>query len=392
MSRSANSFFRLDELRPDRSTLWICFAVAEAFSAGFEFIGRKFRSYRLAGAVDLDPSACATYAQNLPLHPLLADLAKETSTPAKLKRLAEAFDLREGSPLVLIGGPPCQGFSAHRKKNYPGTDDRNALVTAFTRVVSFLRPDFVLFENVPEVLSKQHWHYFQQMQRSLASKGYQVRAQIHNLAGFAVPQERFRAVIIAARKPFEMPVPYLAPQDFRTVRDVIGSLPRVRPGEHCSDPMHFCTRHKSSTIETIRRVPKNGGRRPAGIGPRCLDKVDGFRDVYGRMYWDRPANTITAYARNPASGRYVHPEQNRGLTIREAALLQGFPRDWIFEGPFDHKFLQIGNAVSPVFATYVAAHVLGEILSTSTIGAEDDRLGDVFVPTSNSFSSGIAGT
>jgi DNA (cytosine-5)-methyltransferase 1 len=360
-------------------------------SAGFEFVGRMVESYRLAAAVDFDPWACSTYARNLPIQPILADLSEETRTKVKLNRLVESFRLRPSAPLILIGGPPCQGFSAHRKKNFERNDQRNQLVSAFARVVNFLEPDLVLFENVPEVLSERHWHYFRQMQTALRRQGYTVRAQIHNLGGFGVPQERFRAIIMASRRTFDMPVPYVEPKNFRTVRDAIGSLEPVDPGERCSDPMHFCTRHRATTIRTIRQVPKDGGRRPAGVGPRCLDKVDGFRDVYGRMYWDRPANTITAYARNPASGRYVHPSQDRGLTIREAALLQGFPPDWVFEGPFDHKFLQIGNAVPPIFSAFVAAHVLGELLSRSGRHVAGKKLGDVLSPTSNSFSSGIAG-
>jgi DNA (cytosine-5)-methyltransferase 1 len=108
------------------------------------------------------------------------------------------------------------------------------------------------------------------------------------------------------------------------------------------------------------------------------------------MYWDSPANTITAYARNPASGRYVHPEQDRGLTIREAALLQGFPRRFTFEGSFDHKFVQIGNAVPPAFAGCLAYHLLRELLAP---GGEDDSYNgaDLDGPMSDSFSSGIAG-
>jgi DNA (cytosine-5)-methyltransferase 1 len=110
------------------------------------------------------------------------------------------------------------------------------------------------------------------------------------------------------------------------------------------------------------------------------------------MYWDRPANTITASARNPASGRFAHPEQDRGLTIREAGLLQGFPKEFYFEGPFDDKFLQIGNAVPPIFSCYLAAHVLGQWLGQQQAPAKILQFrSDVTTPTSNSFSSGIAG-
>lgn len=363
------------------------------FSVGFEFVGRLEPSYRLAGAVDNDPYCIETYASNLPARPVLADLAHATGTAARMTRLIERLGLRPTAPLIVIGGPPCQGFSAHRKKHGTRSDDRNNLVLAFARAVKRLRPAFVVFENVPEVLAQKHWRYFEEMRTLLSKSGYIVRAQIHNLAGFAVPQARFRALIIAARRPFAMPKPFLEAEEFHTVRDAIGDLPAVKPGEVLkSDPMHFCTRHRRSTIETVRKVPKNGGRRPTGVGPKCLDRVDGFRDVYGRMYWDRPANTITAYARNPASGRYVHPEQDRGLTIREAALLQAFPRTYVFQGPFDHRFGQIGNAVPPVFAAYVAAHILGELRASQIASDMDDRKeADVVLPTSNSFSSGIAG-
>lgn len=361
-------------------------------SAGFDFISRLVPSYRLAGAVDIDLRSISTYGHNLPVQPIAADLAQSTSAAKALDELVGQLGLRKGNPLVLIGGPPCQGFSAHRKKDGVNNDERNNLVRAFAKIVAKLNPDFVVFENVPEVLAKKHWRYFLAMRAVLKERGFIVRAQIHNLAGFGVPQERFRTLVLASRKPFEMPQAFLSPPQYRTVRDAIGRLSPVEPGETSDDSMHYCTRHRQNTVEVIRRVPKNGGRRPQGVGPKCLDRVDGFRDVYGRMYWERPANTITAYARNPASGRYVHPEQDRGLTIREAALLQGFPAGFEFLGPFDHKFLQIGNAVPPVFAAYLAAHVLGELLSTVPPGDnERDGIVDVFAPTSNSYSSGIAG-
>jgi DNA (cytosine-5)-methyltransferase 1 len=127
--------------------------------------------------------------------------------------------------------------------------------------------------------------------------------------------------------------------------------------------MHRTVDHRIETIETIRAVPVDGGRLPPDRGPDSLRRIrerqgrGGYDDVYGRLRWDRPSITITAYSRNPASGRYVHPEQHRGLSIREAALLQGFPRDYVFEGSLDDAFRQIGNAVPPLFAAALAAHV-----------------------------------
>jgi DNA (cytosine-5)-methyltransferase 1 len=347
-------------------------------------------SYRLAGAADIDPWAIATYTANLPITPKRVDLAQATSSEDALDQFVADLHLRSGSPLVLVGGPPCQGFSAHRKKDGKPHDPRNDLVQAFATIVARLKPDIMVMENVPEVLAKKHWNQFEQLKQTLLDMGYFLKVQIHNLASFGVPQERFRALIIASKRPLSMPVGFLDGDHFRTVREAIGLLPAIEPGQpNDCDPMHVCSRHKKSTVETICAVSPNGGNRPKGVGPECLDRVDGFRDVYGRMFWDKPANTITAYARNPASGRFAHPDQHRGLTIREASLLQGFPRNFEFQGPFDQKFVQIGNAVPPIFSAYLASHLLGELLIKENSSA--DAHSREIHPTSDSFSSGIAG-
>jgi DNA (cytosine-5)-methyltransferase 1 len=369
------------------------FSGCGGLSLGFEFIGRAVRSFRLLGGADINKYAIASYAKNLPGVAACENLSEVAQSQRHLRAFATRMGVRRDRPLVLVGGPPCQGFSAHQKKNGKRTDERNNLIGVFEAIAGFLEPDFVVLENVPELLSEKNWTHFEQIKKRLADIGYFVRAQIHNLAGFGVPQERFRALIMASKSPFQMPQPFLDRSEYRTVRQTISQLSAAKPGTSCkSDPMHYCTNHRKTTVDVIRAVPKDGGRRPAGIGPSCLDRVDGFRDVYGRMYWDRPANTITASARNPASGRFAHPEQDRGLTIREAALLQGFPQDFLFEGPFDDKFLQIGNAVPPVFSTYIAAHVLGELLKNRGRNNNVVELPvDVICPTSNSFSSGISG-
>jgi DNA (cytosine-5)-methyltransferase 1 len=133
--------------------------------------------------------------------------------------------------------------------------------------------------------------------------------------------------------------------------------------------MHCSAGHRSTTIDLIRSVPVDGGNRPAGTGPASLRALaqrqgkEAYEDIYGRLWWDRPAITMTAYARNPASGRFVHPEQHRGLTVREAALLQGFPSDYHFHGGFDVRFRQVGNAVPPIFAACLALNVIANLVS-----------------------------
>jgi DNA (cytosine-5)-methyltransferase 1 len=368
------------------------FAGCGGLSYGFEAIGRLVAdSFRLVGAADIDEPAITTYESNLPVKPLRRDLAEVAMSPRSVERFIEQLRLDQGECCVVIGGPPCQGFSAHRKRHGRHLDDRNSLVVAFAKIALAMEPNIIVMENVPELLSHRHWHLFKAAEKLFADAGYFVRARVVNVAEYGVPQHRFRTVVMASRVGFDMPRPLLAPDAFITVREAIGHLPRVQAGvADPSDPAHVSANHRSSTIDVIRAIPRDGGNRPKGVGPQCLDRVDGFRDVYGRLAWDRPANTITAYARNPASGRYVHPDQDRGLTVREAALLQSFPSWFQFSGSFDAKFSQIGNAVPPRFATALAAHVLRQLRSAEHDGEPADVAGDVASPVRNSFSSGLA--
>lgn len=352
------------------------FSGCGGMSAGFRGLNGAVGAYRLAAAVDIDDVANRTYKANFGLTPAAFDIAKVARGRKLFGEIQRAR--RPKVPLVLIGCAPCQGFSSHRNK--AGIKDaRNSLFGDFARIAARLRPDAVVVENVPELLTDQYWPFLTEARSRLEQNGYYVHLAIHNMAEFGLPQERFRALMVAMPRPFRAPEGFLSRDEFRTVRHAIGELPRVKAGDrHPSDQMHYSAGHKRSTIETIKAVPKDGGRRPEHVGPECLRraaKKNGravFEDVYGRLFWDRAAITITAYARNPASGRYVHPEQDRGLTVREAALLQGFPRDYWFAGSLDQRFREIGNAVPPTFAVFLAAHLLGELLARPVAPKEFD--------------------
>jgi DNA (cytosine-5)-methyltransferase 1 len=192
-----------------------------------------------------------------------------------------------------------------------------------------------------------------------------------------------------------MPPPLLEPTEFVTVRHAIGDLPPLAAGgQDPVDPMHVTSKHRPETVRLLRMIPKDGGSRralPPGVGPACLQAVDGFRDVYGRLWWNKPAVAITARCRTPSCGRYSHPEQDRGLSVREAGLLQGFPRDYFFEGPFDDKFKQIGNAVSPIFSRALAMHIdAAWDPGRDAWALHADITADVVAPIEKSFSSAIA--
>lgn len=371
------------------------FSGCGGMSLGFAALSRVVPLIEIIGGCDINEDAVATFEHNFAapgirrdIRELVDDEAALSSFLAKIPR----YDAKR--PTIVIGCAPCQGFTSHRKKNWHKDDHRNTLIGAFISIVVKLNPECIVMENVPEMLSNKYWSHFEDARIILNEFGYSVSQTIYNAASFGVPQERFRALIVAMKKPFLLPQPLItAPSKFTTVRDAIGDLPKVDPGQiHPEDTMHRSASHRAATLDTIRAVPKDGGSRPAGFGPKCLDRVRGFYDVYGRLAWDRPSITITHYARNPASGRYVHPEQDRGLTMREASLLQGFPRGFEFFGTFDSVFKQIGEAVPPPFSAGVAAACVTELLSSNPSPDEwANAIQPLTEPVSNSFSSVIAG-
>lgn len=367
---------RADESAPGPIDVIDMFSGCGGMSAGFRSVNGLIPAYNIIAAVDVDPVANKTYEANFGVCPSSTSVGELAADPAALKKFIRASGRRGGHPLVLIGCSPCQGFSSHR--NSTGKKDlRNPLFVDFSLVAAALQPDVVVVENVPELLTDQYWPLVEEARANLEAAGYQVHLSVHNTATFGVPQERFRTLLLAMKRRFVPPAGFVPRSAFRTVRDAIGALPKVNAGDKDpADPMHYSAGHRDSTIQTIRAVPRDGGNRPANVGPPCLIRArerqgrGAYDDVYGRLAWDRPAITITAYARNPASGRFVHPEQDRGLTVREAALLQSFPRQYMFNGSLDERFRQIGNAVPPAFAAALAAHLLGELLSDPWQGPE----------------------
>lgn len=370
------------------------FSGAGGTSQGFASINALFPFFKMLGGCDINRVSAETYSANYGTPVFNDDIKNLAYQRGALKRKLRDLGYDRNRPTILVGCAPCQGFSSHRKKDWGQEEDqRNNLVMAFMEVVRQINPIAIVMENVPEFLSNRYWNHFAAANATMEGLGYTVKSNIYNTAEFGVPQERFRSIVLAMHKDFILPSGILNKEDFRTVRDAIGDLPDVAAGVVCpNDQMHRSASHKAETINVIRQVPHDGGSRPAGVGPKCLDKTKGFSDVYGRLYWDRPSITITHYARNPASGRYSHPEQDRGLTAREAARLQSFPDGFSFTGKMDDIYRQIGEAVPPLLATGVVTNLLVEIISREPTQAELDRSpASIIEPVSSSYSSVIAG-
>lgn len=370
------------------------FCGAGGTSLGFAALNSIVPAFNMLGGCDINEVSATTYSHNYGTPIIHEDITKLAYEDGKLDECLSKIGYQKEKPTVLIGCAPCQGFSSHRKKHWNEEDDvRNSLIMAFATIVKALQPDAIIMENVPEFLSDRYWRYFSAAKKTYEEQGYIVKEMIYNAAAFGVPQERFRSIIIGMKKDFVLPVGLLEPTDYKTVRDAIGALPAVPAGvADPNDPMHKSAAHKQSTIDVIKQVPHDGGSRPAGVGPECLDKTKGFSDVYGRLSWDKPSITITHYARNPASGRYTHPEQDRGLTAREAALLQSFPNGFEFTGKSDDIYRQIGEAVPPMLSAAIAADVLLELVSCTPSKEEiSNSPKSIDAPVSSSYSSVIAG-
>lgn len=312
--------------------------------------GLRQAGYNVIGAVELDALACSTYKLNHKRVRLWKMDIRSLSGTVMMK----ALNLRSGELDLLAACPPCQGFSAMRTMN--GTrwnrDPRNELIFEVLRIIRSMMPKSVMLENVPGLAESKRYVVFR---KGLESLGYCIKWDILNTADFAVPQRRRRLVLLASR----LGEPEFAPKvvNYLTVRQFIEKL---TPPERSRDPLHNYSIRRSKKIEKIiRKIPRNGGSRKA-LGCKdqlpCHKRSNGFKDVYGRMAWDEPAPTITGGCINPSKGRFLHPFAHRAITLREAALLQTFPKAYRF--PLDQGryavALMIGNALPPEFIRRIA--------------------------------------
>jgi DNA (cytosine-5)-methyltransferase 1 len=231
-------------------------------------------------------------------------------------------------------------------------DSRNDLLMDFGRFVETLRPRAVMMENVPGLSDDKRFRAFCQKLKSI---GYLGDHCILDVAEYGVPQRRRRLIYLAGMG-IEIPFANKKSGRQKTVKDAIGGLPKAGQS---GDPVHDIPENRTPRIlEIIRRIPKDGGSRgdlPNEFQLACHKRCTGFYDIYGRMAWNGVAPTITSGCFNPSKGRFLHPEENRAITMREAALLQGFPR-WYKFPTTDNKSavaLMIGNALPPPF---IAAH------------------------------------
>ena len=329
-------------------------------------VGLKQASFKVLAAIENEKLAANVYRSN---HKE-THLCEQDIRLVDPQKLMKALGLEEGQLDLLAGCPPCQGFSTLRTKNGSKTiiEPMNDLLFEFLRFADVFKPKCIMMENVPGLSKDERLDIFND---HLKSKGYKTRCNVFDAADFNVPQHRKRTVFIASLL-FD-PLFAEKSKTRKTVRNAIGKL--KKPGQG-SDPLHDYHTNVSTKISTlIKLIPKNGGSRaqlPENMVLQCHKDTDGFKDVYGRMSWDKPARTITGGCINPSKGRFLHPSQNRAITLREAAMIQGFAKKYKFDvksGRYPVAQL-IGNAFPPAFAKFHAKKLAEQIFLNRKVNNE----------------------
>jgi DNA (cytosine-5)-methyltransferase 1 len=332
---------------------------------------------RVLGAIDIDHNACRTYQRNFTGRrkdkPVL--LQKDILEIHAMEFLRQ-LGLRAGHLDILMGGPPCQGYSLHRLKNSGVKDPRNALLVRYIEFVAEIQPKAFIIENVPGLLCDRHREYVRKLYILAKRAGYDLaRPVVLNAADYGVPQTRKRVFIIGTRgnlpsdfqwpptpthfDPKSMLVKQAGCQSWQTA-SIVFSKP-ISTGD--PNNVHMC--HSPEMMRVFASTPRNGGsRRHSNRMLQCHATHDGHWDVYGRIDPFKPGPTMTTACINPSKGRFLHPTNNHGITVRHAARFQTFPDDFFFEGGLISAAAQVGNAVPIRLGEAVLRVVLGLVNRT----------------------------
>lgn len=349
--------------------------------AGGLSLGMEEAGISIVLANEIEPDFAKTHELNHVNTKLINRDIYQVDFSAELRalRMSEKID-------IVCGGPPCQGFSTVGKKEF--TDPRNSLFAQFLRAVDEVRPRFVLFENVAGFKRMYKGEIYKVLIEELESRGFNTISSVLNAKNYGLPQSRERTIVLGwlhGENPIEFPqithgdkssITRLTP--YLTLMDAISDLPKLTPGGaqqfYASAPHndyqqklrvgtknlteHNCANYGDKMRVVLELIPPGGSvlDLPLELRPKSY-----FHNTYARLHPDVPSPTITRNFGTPSSSRCVHPYQNRALSTREGARLQGFPDAYVFFGAKGSKNLQIGNAVPPIFGEILAKQIMKSV-------------------------------
>ena len=337
---------------PDASVVDL-FCGAGGLSHGFRLEG-----FDIAAGIDIDEQCRHAFVHNNQAPFVRQDVASlDGSTVEEL--------FVPGRRSVLVGCAPCQPFSVYNQKN---SDPRWQLLDGFVRIIAETKPSVVSMENVPRLVNFRNGEVFRNFVDTLEKLDYHVNWQLAFAPNYGVPQRRSRLVLLASRLgKIELESPTYDPSRYVTVEQAIGSFPKLAAGGvDDQDPLHRCSRLSPLNLKRVRAARAGGSWRDwdDALVAAChkTDTGKGYSSVYGRMEWNAPSPTVTTQFYGFGNGRFGHPEQDRGISLREGAVLQSFPSDYSFVAPGDaiqFKKLgrMIGNAVPVLLARAIARSI-----------------------------------
>jgi DNA (cytosine-5)-methyltransferase 1 len=323
--------------------------------------GFILEGFNVVAGIDIDETCKYAFEKNNNSH-FISKSVTDVSAD-ELNSIFQNFKLK-----VLVGCAPCQPFSSYTFKDPEKKDiEKWKLLYEFKRLIFECKPDIISMENVPQLINFKKAPVFDDFIRSISEEGYYVHYEIVNCPDYGIPQNRKRLVLIASKLGEIKLIPKThSKETYVTVKDAIGNLPPIKDGEsHPKDKLHFARKLSPQNKIRIKNTPYGGSWKdwPEELKLECHKRATGksYSSVYGRMKWEEPSPTITTHCVGYGNGRFGHPEQDRGITLREASIIQSFPKNYRFfknEKEFSSVRIarQIGNAV-PVR--------LGEVIAQS---------------------------
>lgn len=334
------------------------FKIIDIFSGcgGLSYGFEQTKKFKTVCAIDIWNVALETIKINKP-HVDVINSSMELISDSDIKNIKQKF----GNIEVVVGGPPCQGFSMAGKRN--ATDPRNELWRHYVRFVSIIKPNWFIFENVSGLISMKNSSgekIIDMIIGEFSRIGYTCQINQISAKDFDVPQDRRRLIIIGSKSGKMIKLKPVNNKNYKTVRNAIADLEILESGEISkNDQYHFAMNHNENHIKWLKPVPE--GRSAHDFKKITGMNVRGYATTYKRIWWDRPSPAITTCFNSISSQNNVHPTNTRALTIREAMRIQTFPDDFKFSGTLKDIRTQIGNAVPPELAKQIALQILNNI-------------------------------